>query len=391
MEQRPFRRIVLLILDSVGVGEMPDAAEFGDEGSNTLGHVAASRKLRLANLERLGLGNIGSFAHISAARPALGGFGKSALASRGKDTTSGHWEMMGLILDSPFPVYPQGFPDEIMKPFEEAIGRLTLGNYPASGTEIIRELGEQHLKTGGPIIYTSADSVFQIAAHEERISVEELYRMCEIARKLLQGKHRVGRVIARPFVGTPGNFTRTERRKDYAIPPIRSTVLDHLQTERIPVTAIGKIASIFCYRGITRELKTRNNHHTGEITLAALREFPEGLIFANYVDFDMLYGHRNDVEGYAMALEEFDLHLGVVLGRLADGDLLMLASDHGCDPSTASTDHSREYTLLLTFSRSGKKDIDLGIRRSLADIGATVAGNFHVEAPAGTSFLSRLI
>lgn len=385
-----FRRILLLVLDSVGVGEMPDAEDFGDRGSDTLGHVAASRPLDIPHLKHLGIGNIRPLSNIPPADPAAGSFGRATLASPGKDTTSGHWEMMGLILERPFPVYPSGFPPEVLEPFEKAIGRKVLGNYPASGTEIIQELGEEHVKTGRPILYTSADSVFQVAAHEEVIPLEALYRICEIARQILRGKHEVGRVIARPFIGKPGSFSRTERRKDFAVPPYKPTVLDRLYERGIGVTAIGKIASIYCHRGISRELKTKNNSHTATTTLEAIRRFPEGLIFTNFVDFDMLYGHRNDVEGYARALEEFDKTLAAILEALNEDDLLIVTSDHGCDPATESTDHSREYALLLTYGRKALGNQDLGTRKTLADIGATVAENFRTVSPAGESFLQAL-
>lgn len=387
---RAFQRIILLVLDSVGVGEMPDAARFGDEGSDTLGHIAESRALQIPHLQRLGIGNIRPLSHLPPARPARGSFGKAALASQGKDTTSGHWEMMGVVLEKPFPTYPSGFPGVVMERFEKAIGRATLGNYPASGTEIINELGEEHQKTGKPIVYTSADSVFQIAAHEEVIPVEELYRMCEAARRILQGEHQVGRVIARPFTGQPGNFVRTERRKDYAIPPPSPTVLDRLQQHSLPVVAVGKIASIYCHRGIDHEFKTKSNADTAAATLRALGNFAGGLIFSNFVDFDMLYGHRNDVEGYARALEEFDGYLAQILEKMKENDLLILTSDHGCDPTTPSTDHSREYALLLSYSASAGADRDLGTRNSLADVGATVAENFGLPGPEGTSFLVDL-
>ncbi len=390
MQRPPFGRVVILVLDSVGVGEMPDAVEFGDAGSDTLGHVAASRQIELPNLAALGLGNIRPLPGIPPARPASGSYGKMALASRGKDTTSGHWEMMGLPLKQPFPTYPEGFPPEVIEAFESAVGRRVLGNRPASGTEIIRELGEEHVRSGNPIVYTSADSVFQIAAHEGIIPIDELYRMCETARAILQGPHRVGRVIARPFIGEPGAFARTERRKDYAIPPLAPTVLDGLQAAGVPVVAVGKIASIFCYRGVDVELKSKNNRDTTVQTLNALRDTPRGLVFANFVDFDMLYGHRNDVEGYARALEEFDRELPSILAALKPDDLLVMVSDHGCDPSTPSTDHSREYCLLLAYGKTLPGDRRLGVRRSLADLGASVAENFGVPSPAGTSFLAEL-
>lgn len=385
-----FDRIIVVVLDSVGLGALPDAADFGDAGSDTLGHVAASRPLRLPRMARLGLGNIRPLEHIPAADPPGGFCGKAALASRGKDTTSGHWEMMGLVLSKPFPTYLQGFPWEVIGPFQEAIGRRVLGNRAASGTEIIQELGEEHLRTGSPIVYTSADSVFQVAAHEDVIPVEELYRICGIARGQLQGEHQVGRVIARPFTGSAGAFRRTRRRRDFAIPPFVPTVLDHLTDAQVPICTVGKIASVFCYRGTGVELQAKSNQESTLRTLEALDSFPRGFIFVNFVDFDQLYGHRNDVEGYARSLEEFDADLGRIQDSLRQGDLLVLTSDHGCDPATASTDHSREYALLLCQIPGRQRGTHLGTRGSLADIGATVAENFGVAAPAGESFLGRL-
>ncbi len=385
-----YRRVILLVLDSVGVGAMPDADRFGDAGSDTLGHVAEIRALQLPRLRELGIGNIRSLRHLPPASSPLASFGRMALASAGKDTTSGHWEMMGLILDKPFPVYPEGFPEEVIGAFEREIGRPTLGNRPASGTQIIEKLGSRHLETGFPIVYTSADSVFQIAAHEEVIAVDELYRICETARRLLRGPHQVGRVIARPFRGEPGGFRRTANRKDFAVPPFIPTVLDELQERKIPVFAVGKIASIYCYRGIGRELRSRNNRDTADKTLDAMGELEGGLIFSNFVDFDALFGHRNDAEGYARALEEFDADLARLLRALRRDDLLVMVSDHGCDPTTPSTDHSREYALLLAYSPSLSRGNDLGTRSSLADTGATLAENFGVPSPAGTSFLEQL-
>ena len=385
-----FNRVLILVLDGVGVGEMPDAANFGDRGSDTLGHVAEFRPLDIPRLERLGIGNIRPLPNIPPAARPTGCHGKAALASHGKDSTCGHWEMMGIILKGAFPTYPTGFPAAIMERFEGEIGRQTLGNYPASGTQIILELGEEHLETGSPIVYTSADSVFQVAAHENVVPPEELHQICQTARRILRGKHQVGRVIARPFTGKPGSFTRTAGRKDYAIPPPLPTVLDRLQESGVPVTAVGKIASIYCHRGIDQELKSINNRDTCSQTLAAMEDFPQGLIFSNFVDFDMVYGHRNNVEGFAMALEEFDTLLGDILERLGNQDLLIITSDHGCDPSTPSTDHSREYALLLAFSLALSGDVSLGVRKSLADIGATVAENFSAASPAGNSFLGQL-
>ncbi|MFQ5663226.1 MAG: phosphopentomutase [Terriglobia bacterium] len=387
---RPFRRVVLIVLDSVGIGEMPDAAAFGDAGRDTLGHVAAARPLKLPTLVRLGLANIKPLAHLEApARPA-GAYGKAATASPGKDTTTGHWEMAGLYLEQPFPTYPNGFPPEVIEKFEAAVGRRVLGNKAASGTEIIQELGEEHVRTGSPIVYTSADSVFQVAAHEEVIPVEELYRMCQVARELLQPPHRVGRVIARPFVGQPGRFTRTERRRDFAIPPPQPTLLDRLRAAGVFTCGIGKIHDIYCGRGLAAYTKTKNNAEGIVKTLAALDQHRAGLLFTNLVDFDMIYGHRNNVEGYARALEEADAGVGQMVERLGRDDLLIVTADHGCDPATPSTDHSREYVPLLAYSSAGRSGVNLGVRRSLADIGQTIAENFGLRLPFGTSFLGEL-
>lgn len=386
-----FRRVFLIVLDSVGIGAMPDWREFGDDmPGDTLGHCAERRPLRLPNLERLGIANIRPFAHLRAAEAPAASYGRCALASPGKDTTTGHWELAGIILKKPFPLYPNGFPPELIREFERRIGRGTLGNKPASGTEIIRELGEEHMKTGQPIVYTSADSVFQVAAHEEVIPLEELYRICEIARDLLRGEHEVGRVIARPFIGSPGAFVRTANRHDYAVPPPQGMLLDRLAGRGVPVISIGKIADIFLGRGIAHSLKTKNNADGMEKILAAAREFPEGLVFANLVDFDMLYGHRNDPEGYSRALEEVDAWLPSLETSLAPDDLVILTADHGCDPVTPSTDHNREYVPLLAFGPRVRRGANLGTRASLADIGQTIAANFGAAAPAGESFLSDL-
>jgi phosphopentomutase len=386
-----FRRVFLIVLDSVGIGAMPDWREFGDDmPGDTLGHCAERRPLRLPNLERLGIANIRPFAHLRAAEAPAASYGRCALASPGKDTTTGHWELAGIILKKPFPLYPNGFPPELIREFERRIGRGTLGNKPASGTEIIRELGEEHMKTGKPIVYTSADSVFQVAAHEEVIPLEELYRICEIARDLLRGEHEVGRVIARPFIGSPGAFVRTANRHDYAVPPPQGMLLDRLAGRGVPVISIGKIADIFLGRGIAHSLKTKNNADGMEKILAAAREFPEGLVFANLVDFDMLYGHRNDPEGYSRALEEVDAWLPSLETSLAPDDLVILTADHGCDPVTPSTDHNREYVPLLAFGPRVRRGANLGTRSSLADIGQTIAANFGAAAPAGESFLSDL-
>jgi phosphopentomutase len=387
-----FDRAILIVLDSCGIGSMPDAAEFGDdEPADTLGHIDRQRPLRVPNLARLGLGNIKPFPHLSAAARPEGAYGMAALASPGKDTTTGHWEMAGIILEQPFPLYPNGFPPEVIEPFEQAIGRKVLGNVPASGTEIIKELGAEHVRTGRPIVYTSADSVFQIAAHEEVIPLAELYRICEVARRLLDGRHRVGRVIARPFTGSEGHFTRTRNRHDYALPPPEGTLLDRLQQQGVFTCGVGKIYDIFCGRGLDRHLPIRNNADGMEKTLEAMAEHPAGFLFTNLVDFDMLYGHRNDIEGYARAIEEFDACLERVLAALRPGDLLLLTADHGCDPTTRSTDHTREYVPVLAAGPRLPPGVALGLRRSLADLGQTVAENFATRVGAGKSFLDDLL
>ncbi|MGA2184631.1 MAG: phosphopentomutase [Bryobacteraceae bacterium] len=387
----PFTRVVWIVLDSVGIGEMPDAADYGDAGSNTLGNIARQRGLNIPNLARLGLGNIAPLAGVAPAADPMASFGRCALASPGKDTTTGHWEMVGIHLEKPLPLYSHGFPPEIMDEFERRIGRSTLGNCPASGTEIIKQLGEEHMRTGSPIVYTSADSVFQIAAHEEVIPLWELYRMCEIARQILRGPHEVGRVIARPFLGSPGSFTRTVNRKDYAVPPPKGMLLDQLEDAGVSVFSVGKIFDIFLGRGIGGHEKTVGNADGMAKTLAVLGEEPSGLIFVNLVDFDMLYGHRNDVEGYGRALEEADAWLPSLLDKLAAGDLLILTADHGCDPTTPSTDHTREYVPLLVYAPRRPRGSDLGVRTTLSDIGQTVADNFGVRIMKGTSFLSEII
>jgi len=388
-EGKFFHRIILIVLDGAGIGAMPDAADYGDEGSDTLGHVVAYRPLHLPNLRRYGLANIKPMALDPLAQPE-GAFGCAALASAGKDSTTGHWEMAGVITEVAFPTYPEGFPPEVIEPFERAIGRKVLGNKPASGTEIIKELGEEHLRTGSPIVYTSADSVFQIAAHEDVIPVAELYRICEIARTLLDGRHRVARVIARPFTGSSGQFRRTEARRDFAIEPPSPTLLDLLKEAGWETVSVGKVASLFCYRGITKKISATNNMASVDGTLEALETTASGLIFVNLVDFDMLYGHRNDVQGYARALEEFDARLPEIEARLRDDDLLLITADHGCDPTTPSTDHSREYVPLLAYGARLRRATDLGCRRTLADIGQTIAENFHLRLAAGESFLASI-
>jgi phosphopentomutase len=387
-----FKRINLMVLDSVGVGEMPDAGAWGDAGSDTLGHVLASRRVDLPNLQDLGLGNIRKFPNFAASDDPHGCFGKCALLSNGKDTTTGHWEMAGIVLEKAFPTYPNGFPDEVIDEFvRRAKVPGILGNVTASGTEIIKELGEEHVKTGKPIVYTSADSVFQIAAHEGVIPIERQYEICETARKLLDGKNRVGRVIARPFVGSGAeDFRRTENRHDYAVPPPEGNLLPMLSAKGLDVVAIGKIASIYDSVGVTEDLSAKNNEQSIDRTIETLSEESTGLIFSNLVDFDMLYGHRRDVEGYARALEYFDSRLPEIISAMNDDDLLIITADHGNDPTYRGTDHTREYALLLAFGRNAKQGIDLGTRGSLADIGQTVAENFGVRIADGESFLDLI-
>ncbi len=386
-----FRRVIWIVLDSVGIGEMPDAASYGDTGSDTLGNIARRRPMHLPNLCRLGLGNIKPLAGLPPAAEPAGNFGRCALASPGKDTTTGHWEMAGIHLEKPFPLYPNGFPREIMDEFERRIARRTLGNKAASGTEIIEELGAEHMRTGSPIVYTSADSVFQVAAHEEVIPLWELYKICETARELLRGPFEVGRVIARPFTGAPASFTRTPNRKDYAVPPPRGMLLDVLDEHGVPVYSVGKIFDVFLGRGIRDYAKTKNNADGMVHTLAAMQSCDAGLIFVNLVDFDQQYGHRNDVEGYASALEQFDAWLPELYAQERDGDLAILTADHGCDPTTPSTDHSREYVPLLVSGPRARHGVNLGLRATLSDIGQTVAQNFGAKIARGTTFLPEII
>ncbi len=392
MPRLKISRIISIILDSCGIGELPDAKEYGDEGSNTLVNTArAVGGLRLPNLERLGLGKIDSIEGVRSDLRAGGNYGKMAELSIGKDSTAGHWEMMGVVLKKPFPVYPHGFPREIMAEFEKRIKRKTLGNYPASGTEIISKLGEEHLKTGCPIVYTSGDSVFQIAAHKDIISLEELYRMCETARELLKGEHAVARVIARPFIGKPGSFVRTAERKDYSVQPLGETILDQMISKGYSTIGIGKIEDLFGGRGISQAVHTESNRDGIQKTVEALQSVKSGLIFTTLVDFDTLWGHRNDPVGFARGLEEFDSLLPFILDSLKAEDMLILTADHGCDPTTPSTDHSREYVPLLLYGTHLKKDINLGTRETFADIGQTIAESFGLKGTGeGTSFLKEV-
>ena len=386
-----FSRVIWIVLDSVGIGEMPYAARYGDAGSDTLGNIARIRGINLPNLARLGLGNIMPLTGIPPAGAPAGAYGKCTLASPGKDTTTGHWEMVGIHLAKPFPLYPNGFPPDVMSEFERRTGRRSLGNKAASGTEIIKELGAEHMRTGSPIVYTSADSVFQIATHEDVIPLWELYRMCETAREILRGPHEVGRVIARPFAGAPGSFARTSNRHDYAVPPPPGMLLDRLHDRGVAVHSVGKIFDVFLGRGIQDSTKTNNNTEGMAQTLEAMQEAGRGLVFVNLVDFDQQYGHRNDVDGYGAALEQFDAWLPKFRSRLGQGDLAIFTADHGCDPTTPSTDHSREYVPLLVSGPKVHAGVNLGVRGSLSDIGQTVAENFGVRIAAGQSFLEQIL
>lgn len=387
------KRAVLIVLDSVGAGELPDAAEYGDAGSNTIKNIYKNvENFSLPNLEQLGLLNIEGFEDIKTTDSFKGSVAKCNEKSKGKDTTTGHWEISGLILEQPFPTYPNGFPDDFIKKFENKVGRKTIGNYPASGTEIIKELGKKHVETGNLIVYTSADSVFQIAAHEEVVPLEELYKICETARELLQGEHGVGRVIARPFIGDEGNYTRTGNRKDFSLVPPKDTMLDYVKNSEKQVYAIGKIEDIFVNKGITRSNHTKNNEEGIEATISAIKEDFEGLIFTNLVDFDMVYGHRNNVLGYADALKYFDDKLPEIINSLKDDDVLIITADHGCDPTTESTDHSREYIPLIFYGNQIKENNNLGIISTYASIGKTILDILSIKNDiAGTSVKGNIL
>jgi phosphopentomutase len=379
------------VLDSVGIGELPDAAAYGDEGSNTVGNIARSVGLNLPTLRTLGLDRLVDLGG-RATGPPVGAFGRMAEASPGKDSVTGHWELMGLVLDRPFPVFPKGFPDDLMRAFEARIGRGTLGNKAASGTAIIDELGSEHIRTGKPIVYTSADSVFQIAAHEEVVSVPELYRFCEIAYELAARGRGIGRVIARPFIGPPGSFRRTANRRDFALTPFAPTLLDRLEAAGHAVAAIGKIEDLFAGRGITSSIHTTSDEHGMDEVNAAIRGHQNGLIFVNLVDFDTAHGHRNDPVGYAANLERFDRRLSMLLPNIQPRDLLFITADHGNDPTTPSTDHSREYVPFFAFGSGVRAGVDIGVRRTFADVGQTLAELFGVgPLDHGTSFLTEIL
>jgi phosphopentomutase len=387
-----FSRTIVIVLDSVGIGELPDAAAYGDQGSDTLGNIARAMPLRLPTLVSLGLDKLVPALKEAGSRAPSAAYGRMAERSPGKDSVTGHWEMMGIVLDKPFPTFPRGFDPELIAEFERRIGRGTIGNVVASGTEIIDRLGAEHMRTGKPIVYTSADSVFQIAAHEDVIPVPEQYRICDTAFELVARGMGVGRVIARPFVGAPGSFKRTANRHDYALEPPAPTLLDRLTDTGIPVVAIGKIKDLFAGRGIGRAMATATDNEGMDCVRDAMQDTQRGLIFANLVDFDTVYGHRNDVTGYGTNLEQFDIRLADLLPRLRPGDLFVVTADHGNDPSTPSTDHSREYVPLLVTGAKVRAGVDLGTRATFADLGQTLAANFGVGPLAhGTSFLETIV
>lgn len=387
-----FDKVCMIVLDSVGIGELPDADRFGDRGAHTLGSIAKRvPNLSLPNLRELGLGNIADIPGIPPVSQPKGCFGKMAETSAGKDTMTGHWELMGLQIDVPFRTFPKGFPDELIEEFEKETGRRVLGNKPASGTEIIEEFGKEQLRTGAWIVYTSADSVFQIAAHEDVIPLEELYDACRVARRLCQGEYAVGRVIARPFIGEPGAFRRTSGRHDYAVKPPAPTALNALKKAGLAVIGVGKIGDIFSMEGITDSLPTKSNEEGVERTIEAMRRDFRGFVFTNLVDFDSLYGHRRDPEGYAKALEAFDAALPRIQAEFGGKDLLIVTADHGNDPTHAGTDHTREYVPLLAWSPSLGGGVNLGTRATFADAGATVLDNFGLPPVGrGISWLKEL-
>lgn len=388
------KRAILIVLDSVGVGELKDAKSYGDEGSHTLDNVYKTcNGIKINELEKLGIGNIEGVKAPKKCDNAIGAFGRCEEASKGKDTVTGHWEISGVILEEPLNTYPQGFSDDIINEFKKRANvEGILGNIVASGTQIIEDLGEEHVKTGYPIIYTSADSVFQIAAHEDVISVEKLYEMCEIARNMLVDKWAVGRVIARPFIGEAPNFKRTSNRRDYALDPFSKTMLEYLKDANYEVAAVGKIEDIYNKKGITSAVHTKSNMDGVDKTLEYMDTVKEGLIFTNLVDFDMLYGHRNDTIGYGKALEDFDNRLQEIYSKMQEEDILIITADHGCDPTTSSTDHSREHIPVLVYGKNVKPGVNIGTRETFADIGKTILDFFNVENKlVGKSFLNDIL
>ena len=395
MEQNAFgdtkvKRMFLIVLDSCGIGEMPDAARFGDAGSNTFKTISQSEKFSAPNMARLGIFNIDGMDYHEDFPAPVGAYGRFAETSDGKDTTTGHWEIAGLISEKPFPTFPNGFSDEIIEKFKQISGRGVLCNRPYSGTQVIADYGDEHVKTGDLIVYTSADSVLQIAAHEDIVPLDELYNICEKTRKMLD-EYGVGRVIARPFIGKSGNYTRTSNRHDYSMLPPENTLLDDLKSAGFDVISVGKIRDIFAGKGITDGVRTVSNTDGMAKTEDLLSRYFTGLCFTNLVDFDMLYGHRNDIGGYASALSEFDVWLGNFLAKMNDSDILMITADHGCDPATESTDHSREYVFLLAYGKK-IKPVNLGTHKTFADIGRTIADIFGIETSiSGESFKSEIL
>ncbi|KXZ39661.1 phosphopentomutase [Alkalithermobacter thermoalcaliphilus JW-YL-7 = DSM 7308] len=387
------KRVILVVMDSIGIGELPDSEKFGDKGVNTLGNIVkACPDIKIPNLIKLGIGNIDGADFIENIDTPIGSFGKCSEISQGKDTTTGHWEMVGLVVDKPFKTFPNGFPKDVIDEFEKRTGRKVIGNKPASGTAILDELGKQHMETGDVIVYTSADSVFQIAAHEEIVKLEELYEMCKIAREILMGDNAVARVIARPFIGTEGNFVRTANRRDFSLDPYDTTILNNIKDAGLDVIGIGKIEDIFNGNGITEAVHTKDNLDGINKTIEYIKKENKGLIFTNLVDFDSKYGHRRDVQGYKKAIEELDAKIPEIIDNLKDDDVLILTADHGNDPTYKGTDHTREYVPVLIYGKSVKQGVNLGIRNSFADIGATIADILNVDMPkAGESFKNIII
>ena len=386
------RRVFLIVLDSYGIGELPDAADFGDEGSNTLRTITKSEEYDTPLMKSMGLFNIDGVDYMEGVDSPIGSYGRLGEVSKGKDTTIGHWEIAGIVSERPLPTYPEGFPKELLEEYSRRTGRGILCNKPYSGTEVIKEFGEEHLKTGDLIVYTSADSVFQVAAHEEIVPIEELYRYCEIARELLQGEHGVVRVIARPFVGEAGNFSRTPRRHDYSLIPPKTTMLDVLKETGYATRGVGKIYDIFAGKSISDTVRTQNNVDGMEKAIAIMDEDFKGLCFINLVDFDMVYGHRNDIDGYAKAAYVFDKQLAEMTAKMRDTDIVMITADHGCDPGFKGTDHSREYVPFLAYGKDIKAGVNLGTRNTFADIAATIQDIFEVEQKtAGNSFKAEIL
>ncbi|WP_296128484.1 phosphopentomutase [uncultured Anaerococcus sp.] len=385
------KRVFLIVLDSLGIGEMPDAGKYGDEGSDTLAAIVKSDKCYAPNLEKLGFFNIEGVSCKESVENPKGSFARLAEASNGKDTTKGHWEMAGIISEKPFPTFPNGFPEDFLEEYSKRVGRKILCNKPYSGTEVIKDYGKEHLETGALIVYTSADSVFQVAAHEDLVGLDELYRCCEIARQMLQGDMAVGRVIARPFVGELGSFERTRNRHDYALNPTGPIIMDDLVKNGYDSIGVGKIYDIFAGKSVPETYKMKDNIDGMNITLDLCDKDFNGLCFVNLVDFDMIYGHRNDVDGYAQAFSDFDKQLGQMIEKLREDDIVIITADHGCDPSTPSTDHSREYVPMLIFGDKIKSGVDLKTRKTFADIGKTIADIFEIESPIpGESFYDEV-